>query len=90
MKTSKSKNPPKCHRFEDLQKYAEKHNCTILGKYQTCRVIKNYRHGRKDTICCVVRAYKRDKKGKLILGYLIRLKEVEFKPDACKYVFVKI
>ena len=90
MKTDKGKNPLKEQGFSDLQKYAEKHNCVILGKYRICRVIKNTRHGRKDTVCGVVRAYKRNKKGKLILGYLVGLKEVEFKPDICKYVFVDL
>ncbi len=90
MKTNEKANPPNGHGFADLQKYADKHNCTILGEYRICRVIKNTKHGRKDTVCGVMRAYKKSKTGKLILGYLVGLKEIEFKPDACKYVFVEL
>lgn len=90
MKAETTENPPNGHGFEDLKNYADKHNCIILGEYQLCRVIKNTKHGRKDTICGVIRAYKKGKGGKLILGYLVGLKEIEFKPDACKYVFVEL
>ena len=90
MKKNSDKNPPYGHGFENLQQYADKHNCVIIGEFRTCRVIKNTKHGRKDTICNVVRAYKRIKLGKPILGYLVGLKEIEFKPDSCKYVFIDI
>ena len=90
MKTNEITNPPNGHGFKDLQKYADKHNCVITGEYCICRVITNTRHGRKDTVCGVVRAYRKSKNGKLILGYLVGLKEIEFKPDTCRYVYVKL
>ena len=78
------------HGFDELQRYAERHNYTLLGGCHICRVIKNTRHGRKDTVCSVVRACKRNKVGKRVLGYLVGLKEIEFKPDACKYIVVDL
>lgn len=90
MKTNGNKENPKIRGLQDLQKYAQKHNCEIIGEYRICRVIKNTRHGRKETICGVVRACKRNKLGEFILGYLIGLTEIEFKPDVCKYVFVAL
>lgn len=87
----KEESPPNGHGFEDLKLYAFRHNnYVIIGECRRCRVIKNTRHGKKDTICDVVRAYKKTKKGKFIYGHLVGLSEIEFKPDGCKYVFIDV
>ena len=78
------------HGFEELKEYADNHHCFILGECRKCRVITNTRHGRKESICNVVRAYKKSKQGKRILGYIVGFDEIEFKPDKTNYVYVKV
>lgn len=90
MKANEITNPPNGHGFKDLQTYADAHGCVPIGEYHYCRVITNTRHGRKDTVCGVVRAYKMGKTGKRILGYIVGFKEIEFKPDRSNYVYVKL
>ena len=77
--------------IKKLAEYAEKHKFFILGECQMCRVITNTKHGRKETICNVLRAYKLVKEGHPVFGYIVGLDEIEFKPDKCKkYRYIKI
>lgn len=90
MRKSKNINLLVKYGLMDFKRYADKHNCIIAGEYHICRVVSNTRHGRKDSVCAVVRAYRKSKEGKVVFGYLIGLKEIEFKPDGSRYVFLEL